>query len=102
MKHIYKRISGVPYGKFKTRGQKNALKGWTEEVIKQTHNLPKVREASILNVTFLLPPDKFPSDFPHGRDLDSLLERFLDALNETISQRARHRRRSSVASLAFC
>lgn len=84
MKHIYKKISGVPYGKFKTRGQKNALKDWTEEVIKQTQNLPKVREACILRVTFLLPPDKFPSDFPYGPDLDNLLKSFLDALNETI------------------
>jgi Holliday junction resolvase RusA-like endonuclease len=84
MKHIYKKISGIPYGKFKTRGQKNALKDWTEEVIKQTQNLPKVREACILRVTFLLPPDKFPSDFPYGPDLDNLLKRFLDALNETI------------------
>jgi len=84
MKHIYKKISGIPYGKFKTRGQKNALKDWTEDVIKQTQNLPKVREACILRVTFLLPPEKFPSDFPYGPDLDNLLKRFLDALNETI------------------
>ena len=84
MKHIYKKISGIPYGKFKTRGQKDALKGWTEEVIKQTSNLPKIREACILRVTFLLPPDKFPNDFPYGPDLDNLLKRFLDALNETI------------------
>jgi Holliday junction resolvase RusA-like endonuclease len=84
MKHIYKKISGIPYGKFKTRGQKNALKDWTEEVIKQTQNLPKVREACILRVTFLLPPDKFPPDSPYGPDLDSLLKRLLDALNETI------------------
>ena len=84
MKHIYKKISGIPYGKFKTRGQKNALQEWTEEVIKQTSNLPKIREACILRVTFLLPPDKFPNDFPYGPDLDNLLKRFLDALNETI------------------
>jgi Holliday junction resolvase RusA-like endonuclease len=37
-----------------------------------------------LRVTFLLPPDKFPNDFPYGPDLDSLLKRFLDTLNETI------------------
>jgi Holliday junction resolvase RusA-like endonuclease len=84
MKHIYKRISGIPYGKFKTRGQKSALQEWTKEIIKQTQSLPKVRDACILRVTFLLPPDKFPSDFPYGPDLDSLLKRFLDALNETI------------------
>ena len=37
-----------------------------------------------MKVTFLLPPDKFPTDFPYGSDLDNLLKRFLDALNETI------------------
>jgi Holliday junction resolvase RusA-like endonuclease len=84
MKHIYKKISGIPYGKFKTRGQKDALKVWTAEVIKQTQHLPRVQEACILRVTFLLPPDKFPSDFPYGPELDNLLKRFLDALNETI------------------
>jgi Holliday junction resolvase RusA-like endonuclease len=84
MKHIHKKIFGIPYGKFKTRGQKNALKDWTEEIIKQTQSLPTVEEACILNVTFLLPPDKFPDDFPYGPDLDNLLKRLLDALNETI------------------
>lgn len=37
-----------------------------------------------MKVTFLLPPDKFPKDFPYGPDLDNLLKRFMDALNETI------------------
>ena len=37
-----------------------------------------------MKVTFLLPPDKFPSDFPYGPDLDNLLKRFMDALNHTI------------------
>ena len=83
MKHIYKNISGVPFGRCKTRGQKNALRGWTDE-IKHTQNLPRVLEACILRVTFLLPPDKFPSDFSHGPDLDSLLKRFLDPLKENI------------------
>lgn len=31
-----------------------------------------------------MPPDKFPSDHPYGSDLDNLLKRFFDALNETI------------------
>lgn len=37
-----------------------------------------------MKVTFLLPPNKFPSDFPHGPDLDNLLKRFMDALNDTV------------------
>lgn len=38
----------------------------------------------MLKVTFLLPPDKFPADYPFGPDLDNLLKRLLDGLNETI------------------
>lgn len=38
----------------------------------------------MLKVTFLLPPDKYPADLPYGSDLDNLLKRFLDALNQTI------------------
>jgi Holliday junction resolvase RusA-like endonuclease len=84
MKHIYTKISGTPYAKDKPRGRKNAPKEWTDEIIRQTKELLPIREACILRVTFLLPPDKFPADFPYGPDLDNLLKRFLDALNETI------------------
>jgi hypothetical protein len=54
-------ISGIPYGKNKTRGNKNAPPAWTKTVIEQTKHLPKVKDACILKVTFLLPPDKFGS-----------------------------------------
>jgi len=46
--------------------------------------LPKVQNACFLKITFLLPPDKFPPNFPYGPDLDNLLKRFLDALNQTV------------------
>jgi Holliday junction resolvase RusA-like endonuclease len=84
MKHIYKKISGVPYSKKKTKGQLQAPQHWTDAIIQQTKDLPKVQEACILKVTFLLPPDKFPTDLPYGPDLDNLQKRFLDALNETV------------------
>ena len=84
MKHIHTKISGIPYAKFKTGGRIDAPKQWTEQIIEQTKDLPKVQEACILKVTFLLPPDKFPTDLPYGPDLDNLLKRFMDALNETI------------------
>ena len=84
MKYICQKISGVPYGKFKKRGLVDAPEGWTQQIIDQTKLLPKVREACVLKVTFLLPPNKFPTDFPYGPDLDNLLKRFLDALNKTI------------------
>jgi Holliday junction resolvase RusA-like endonuclease len=84
MKHISHKISGVPYGKSKTRGDTEAPKKWTQSVIDQTKHLPKVTEACILRVTFLLPPNKFPKDLPYGPDLDNLMKRFSDALNQTI------------------
>ena len=84
MTYICQKISGVPYGKRKRRGQVNAPEEWTRTIIEQTKDLPKIKEACVLKVTFLLPPNKFPTDFPYGSDLDNLLKRFLDALNETI------------------
>jgi len=82
--HIAIKIDGVPYGAKKARGNLNGATRWTRTVIDQTRELPKVTEACILKVTFLLPPDKYPRDFPYGSDLDNLLKRFLDALNETV------------------
>jgi Holliday junction resolvase RusA-like endonuclease len=77
-------IKGVPYSRNKTRGNIRAADVWSSSVKTQTAELPKVREACALKVTFLLPPDKFPSDFPYGPDLDNLLKRFMDALNHTV------------------
>jgi len=74
----------VPYGRNKSRGDINAPKRWTTSIIDQTRGLPKIAEACILRVTFLLPPNKFPSDLPFGPDLDNLMKRFSDALNQTI------------------
>jgi Holliday junction resolvase RusA-like endonuclease len=84
MRYISVRISGVPYSKLKARGDLEAPKRWTEAVIRQTKELPQISEACLLKTTFLLPPDKFPADFPHGPDLDNLLKRLFDALNRTI------------------
>ena len=84
MKHISHKILGVPYGKTKTRGDISAPDKWTQAIIDQTKHLTKVTDACILRVTFLLPPNKFPADLPYGPDLDNLIKRFCDALNETI------------------
>lgn len=84
MKCISVKIKGVPYGRNKSRGDKDAPGRWTDAVIEQTQGLPKINEACMLKVTFFLPPDKFPSDFPYGSDLDNLLKRFCDALNKTV------------------
>lgn len=84
MMHIHRTIHGVPYSKAKSRGNVAAPAEWTEAVISQTQDLPPVTDACVLRVTFLLPPDKFPHDFPYGPDLDNLLKRFLDALGSTV------------------
>jgi len=84
MKYINQKISGGPYGKRKTKGDTEAPEKWTQSVIEQTRYLHKVTEACILRVTFLLPPNKFPKDLPYGPDLDNLMKRFSDALNQTI------------------
>ena len=84
MSYINVKISGVPYSKPKSRGDFAAPGRWDEAVIAQTRSLPRISEACILKVTFLLPPDKFPRDLPYGPDLDNLLKRFLDALGKTI------------------
>jgi hypothetical protein len=82
--YICHKIIGVPYGRNKARGKVDALPVWSQAVIDQTKHLPKIKNACVLRVTFLLPPNKFPSDLPYGSDLDNLLKRFLDALNETV------------------
>ena len=79
-----KRINGVPYSQAKARGATDATARWTAAVREQTRDLPKLSGPCLLRVTFLLPPDKFPADHPYGSDLDNLLKRFFDALNETI------------------
>jgi len=82
-------ISGIPYGKSKKRGDVEAPNKWTEAVIKQTEVLPKITDTCIIRVTFLLPKDKYPPDFPYGPDLDNLMKRFCDALNTIIFSNTR-------------
>jgi Holliday junction resolvase RusA-like endonuclease len=84
MTYISKKISGIPYSQHKRRGNIDGLKVWTDTVIKQTRTLPKITGGCIAKITFLLPAEKYPSDYPYGSDLDNLINRFFDALNETI------------------
>jgi Holliday junction resolvase RusA-like endonuclease len=84
MSYISVHIHGIPYSRVKNRGKVEAPAAWSKAVVEQTRHLAAVREACILKVTFLLPPDKYPKDFPYGPDLDNLLKRFLDALGHTI------------------
>jgi len=77
-------IQGVPYAHQKPRGDTAAPERWSDAVVERTKDLPKINGPCLLRVTFLLPPDKFPSDHPYGSDLDNLLKRFCDALNKTV------------------
>jgi Holliday junction resolvase RusA-like endonuclease len=89
-KHISLKIKGIPYGgNRKRRGDQNTPEKWSMSIKEQTKTLPKISNACIMKVTFLLPHDKFPLDFPYGPDLDNLLKRFLDALNETVFSEAK-------------
>jgi Holliday junction resolvase RusA-like endonuclease len=78
------RIRGVPYAHRKTGGRADACAKWTEAVETQTRALRQVTGACRLRVTFFLPADKYPTDFPFGMDLDNLLKRFFDALQKTV------------------
>ena len=85
---IHVRIRGIPYAQRKTWGRVNGCAEWTRAVIHQTQNLRLVTGACRLRVTFRLPPDKYPADHPYGMDLDNLLKRFFDALQQTVFQHA--------------
>jgi Holliday junction resolvase RusA-like endonuclease len=78
------RIAGIPYAHRKTRGHKDGCLEWSQAVVAQTAHLTPVTGACHLRVTFFLPADKYPHDHPYGMDLDNLLKRFFDALQETV------------------
>lgn len=77
-------IEGIPYGQWKARGKKEAAAVWSDVVKLATSNLPKLVGPCSVSVSFVLPLDKFPTDHPYGPDLDNLVKRLFDALNETI------------------
>jgi Holliday junction resolvase RusA-like endonuclease len=91
MRHIYKRIKGIPYCRSKHRGNVGGLRIWTASIIRQTRTLPRVEEACVVQVTFLLPENKYPTNYPYGPDIDNLLKRFFDGLNKTIFSKAKGR-----------
>ena len=50
---------------------------------------------ALANVTFLLPANKYPKDFPNGNDLDNPCKRLFDALSKTIFSDARGKTHAS-------
>lgn len=78
------RIYGVPYCRFKPRGRKTGCEKWVQAIGEQTKAQPRVKEPCELEVEFLLPPEKYPKDFPYGPDLDNLLKLFMDGLQKHV------------------
>ncbi len=83
-RYISRMIRGIPYCKLKSRGDHNATSRWNDAVRLQTMHLPKIREACLFKATFFLPPNKYPTNLRYGPDLDNLVKRLLDVLNDTI------------------
>lgn len=77
MTFISKKSIGVPYSQHKRIGKVAAPKVWTDTIVQQSKDLPEVKEASIVMITFLLPRDKFPRDYPFDPNVDNLLKMFL-------------------------
>jgi Holliday junction resolvase RusA-like endonuclease len=78
------KIKGIPYSQNKNRGQIEKPNEWSRAIESQTQDLPRVKGPCILRVAFLLPENKFPLDHPYGSDLDNLVKRLCDALQETV------------------
>ena len=81
-------IAGVPYAQLKSRGRLEGRTEWSNAVRKQTAHLEPVSGPCRVRVVFRLPPSKYPLDHPYGMDLDNLLKRFFDALQETVFRTA--------------
>jgi hypothetical protein len=77
-------ITGEPFGKPYQGKRKDEPAKWDAKIQAATLNWPKVDNACLLRVSFLLPPDKFADPALLGPDLDNLLKRFLDALKTTV------------------
>ncbi len=81
-------IKGVPYSRYKVRGDINAAEKWSEDVIQQTKGVPKIFGPCEMRALFVLPESSYPSNYKYGPDLDNILKRFQDSLNKTIFSQA--------------
>jgi Holliday junction resolvase RusA-like endonuclease len=89
MARITADIPGITYARNKSCGNLDAPKKWTEAVKEHTAKLPKITEACMLRITYMLPRSHVPSNYPFGTDLDNLNKRLLDGLNHTVFSEAR-------------
>ena len=81
---IVKFIKGEPYSKSKPRGNTEGTQKWSQSIVDQTRDLERVRGPCKLDVEFVLPRNRSPTNFPFANDLDNLLKRLLDALGVTV------------------
>lgn len=81
-------IRGTPYSRVKTKGRLAGPAEWSTSIREQTSRLRPIKGPCRLEVTFVLPADRFPLDDSYGNDLDNLLKRLLDALGETVLREA--------------
>ena len=77
-------IKGGAYGAFTSRGNKVGVKEWQMIVKQATERTPKIKGPCKLQLRFVLPPNRYPTDHPYGPDVDNLASAVMDALNETI------------------
>lgn len=80
---IKKFIRGTPYPKHKAKNREAAHE-WTEDIIKQTVYLDKIKNPCKMTIEFRLPRERFTVGSPYGTDLDNLAKRLLDGLEHTI------------------
>jgi len=77
-------ILGPAYPKHKVGNGRDEAEKWSELIIAQTRDLPKVKGPCEMKIVYQLPPDRFSVGSPFGPDLDNLTKRLLDSLSSTI------------------
>lgn len=80
-----KNIKGFPCTKSKSRGDKNKIEKWKNDIINQTQDgIGFVKGECKIKVVFKFDPSQYPADFPFGPDLDNHIKSLWDALNQTV------------------
>ncbi len=77
-------IGGIAYPKPVSGNRAIEAEKWSKKLVENTINFRKVDGPCSLKVVFYLPPDRFEIGSPYGTDIDNLVKRLLDALNETV------------------
>ena len=74
------KIEGAPI-----RGNRyQGLTKWKRAIIEQTKGMEIIDYSCCAIIDFILQKNQYPTDRPHGPDLDNLLKPLLDSLQKTI------------------